>query len=478
MIENLLKIKNKRGKIVPFKLNPAQKYYWSKKRRRNIILKARQKGITKIIEADMLIDCIRKPTNAIVMSHERESTKRLFSAVRFYIDNLEVKPELSIDSKQEMKFEKRGSTFFIGTAGQKAVGRGDTIDRAHLSEASFYDRLKQILAGISEASEYGQLDIESTANGHDEFHDMWEKAKTGRSPYTPIFIPWFIDDEYSVDSLTAEERDGLSDTVREMFNEPEDKVILTIEEKRLIERVKDEWKINLTIGQIKWRRYKIWDKGDLFWQEYPEDDVSCFLQSGRSVFNHMIVEPSKRIPLDSIEKWGTDEEREALKKELLYAGLDGAEGTDGGDAHNFSVIRIDKAKGKGVVIFEYNSNEPLDIFDLKVSRICKQFRIKLGIEKQGVGVAHIQGMKKLGVNHKEWNTTGTSRPVMITDLEQGYRKEELIETYPEAEAEAKGMMYDAKNKPVHRNGKHDDRVFGRAIALQMSKLPISRVSFI
>jgi hypothetical protein len=478
MIENLLYIKNKRGKIVPFKSNPAQKYYWKKKRKKNLVLKPRQKGITKIIEADMLIDCIRKPTNAIVISHEKDSTKRLFSAVRFYIDNLKVKPELSIDSRQEIKFEKRGSTFFIGTAGQKALGRGDTIDRAHLSEASFYEKLKQILAGISEATEYGQIDIESTPNGHDEFHDMWEKAKSGKSPYTPIFIPWFIDDEYSVDSLTKEEVNGLSDGVREMFNEPEDKMILTIEENRLIERVKGEWKINLTKGQIKWRRYKIWDKGDLFFQEYPEDDVSCFLQSGRAVFNQIIIEPSKKIPLDDIEKWGTKEERELLKKERLYAGLDGAEGTDKGDAHNFSVIRINKETGKAIAIYEYNSNEPIDVFCLKVSSICKTFNIKLGIEKQGVGVAHIQEMKKLGVKYKEWNTTATSRPVMITDLEQAYRKEELIETYPEAESEAKGMIYNTSNKAIHRNGKHDDRVFGRAIALQMSKLPVSRVSFI
>jgi len=293
----------------------------------------------------MLIDCMNKPTNAIVISHERESTKRLFSAVKFYIDNMEVKPELSIDSKLEMKFPKRGSSFFIGTAGQKAIGRGDTIDRAHLSEASFYDNLKSILAGIAEASEYGQIDIESTPNGHDEFHDMWQKAKKGLSPYTPIFIPWFIDLEYSVDSLTKEEKDGLSDAVIKMFDEPVEEMKLTEEEKRLIERVKLEWNMDLTMGQIKWRRYKIWDKGDLFFQEYPEDDVSCFLQSGRSVFKHIITDITKRIPLDDIQNWGTEEERKILKKELLFGGVDGAEGTEKGDASSFAVIRWSRWSG-------------------------------------------------------------------------------------------------------------------------------------
>jgi len=279
-IELNFKIKNKRKKLVNFKYNPAQEYYDKHRTRRNLILKARQKGLTKVIDAEQLVDCMMRPTNAIVMSHEKEATKRLFSAVKFYIDNLEIKPQLSTDSKNEMKFPQTGSNYFIGTAGQKAIGRGDTIDRAHLSEAAFYENFESILAGISEACEYGQIDIESTANGHNGFHDMWLKAKAGKSPYTPIFIPWFIDDEYSVDSLTKEERDGLSVAVRKMFDEPVAEMKLTEEENRLIERVKLEWKIDLTMGQIKWRRYKIWDKGDLFWQEYPEDDVSCFLQSG------------------------------------------------------------------------------------------------------------------------------------------------------------------------------------------------------
>jgi len=426
----------------------------------------------------MLIDCIRKPTNAIVISHERESTKRLFSAVKFYIENAVSRPELSIDSSLGMKFPKMGSSFFIGTAGQKAIGRGDTIDRAHLSEASFYDKLKSILAGIAEASEYGQVDIESTPNGHDEFHDMWQKAKKGESPYTPIFIPWFIDIEYSVDSLTQKERDGLSDAVRKMFDEPVEEMKLTEEEQRLIERVKLEWKIDLTMGQIKWRRYKIWDKGDLFWQEYPEDDVSCFLQSGRSVFKHIITDITKRIPLDNLESWGTEEERKELKKELLYGGVDGAEGTEKGDASSFAVLRLNKETGKAVVIFEYTSNEPLDVFDLKVAGICKQFRMKLGVEKNGIGLAHVQGLRKLGVTVTEWNTTATSRPVMITDLEQGYRKEEVIETYPEAESEARGMIYDNSNKAIHQPNKHDDRVFGRSVAYQMTKLPLGKVSFL
>lgn len=413
----------------------------------------------------------------MVISHEKEATKRLFAAVRFFVENMEVKPAVSIDSKTEIRFHKRDSNYFVGTAGQKAFGRGDTVSRAHLSEAAFYEDLQRILTGISEAAEYGQIDVETTANGRGDFYDMWIKAKAGKSAYTPIFIPWFIDTEYSLQSMTEDERQGLSAGVREMFDIPDSKFELTQEEREMMKRVKAEWGFDLTIGQMKWRRYKIWDKGQLFFQEYPEDDVSCFLQSGRSVFNQITCDPSRRIPLDNLNEWkASSEEKAKLKKRRLYGGVDGSEGTLTGDANCFSVIDIQN--GKGVVIYEYTSNEPLDYFDAKVARICKQFNIVLGVEKNGVGTAHCKQFEAHEVAYEAWDTTAASRPVMITDLEEAYRKGDLIETYPEAENEARDMEYKENNRAEHKKGKHDDRVFSRAIAWQMRQAPTAGVTFL
>jgi hypothetical protein len=481
MIRHLLKIRDKRGRIVPLIPNVAQSYYLSKRRRRNLILKARQKGLSKIIDADQLIDCIKKATNAVVISHEKGATQRLFAAVKFYIDSMVVKPTLSIDSKNEIKFPRRGSSYFIGTAGQKAFGRGDTVDRAHLSEAAFYDDLEKILGGIAEAAEYGEIDIETTPNGRDKFYDEWQKAKQGKSSFTPIFIPWFIDQEYSSDNMTEKEKDGLSDSVMRMFAVPDAEFLagITAEEKRLVARVAAEYNIVLTAGQLKWRRYKIWDRGAMFWQEYPEDDESCFLQSGRTVFTNIICDITKQVPLDNFEGWGTEEERAELKKRQLYAGVDGAEGTLTGDRHAFAVIDCPANSPKATVIYEYVSNEPIDIFWNKIHKIIKSFKITLGVEKNGVGVAHCKQAKDLNIgNVTEWQTTGTNRPVMITDLEEAYRKGELIESYREAENEARDMIYDSTNKAIHRQDKHDDRIFARAIAFQMVRKPVPRVTML
>lgn len=486
-IKGLFSIRNKRGQKVKYVPNASQRYYRSKRTRRNLILKGRQQGLSKEIDADQLADCIKKSTNAVVISHEREATKRLFAAVRYYVENMETPPRVSIDSKSEMKFPLMGSSYFIGTAGQKAFGRGDTIDRAHLSEAAFYGNLKMILAGIAEAAEYGQIDIETTPNGREDFYDMWQLAKAGLSPYTPIFIPWFLHEEYTSEMMTEEEKAGLSPAVQALFATADADFDWTDEEKELFKRVRFEWGIDLTVGQMKWRRYKIWDKGELFFQEYPEDDESCFLQAGRAVFKTIKVDPTLKLALDHIEKMSQEDrdrlmgnKEKGIKPKMLYAGIDPAEGTVGGDAHSFSIIEPNSPhhpNNGAVVIYEYTSNEPIDIFADKVLKIYEQFDLLVGVEHQGVGVAMGNKLKEIGVIITEWNTTGTSRPYMITDLEEAYRKEDLIETYVEAEGEARNMVYNKSNRPEHPSGKHDDRVFSRAIALQMFRMPKPGVEF-
>jgi hypothetical protein len=450
----------------------------SRRTRRNLILKGRQQGMSKIIDADQLIDCIRKPTNAIVVSHETESTERLFQAVRFFIDNLAVKPSLQTESGRRITFPKRGSSYFVVTAGQEAAGRGDTIDRSHLSEAAFYKNLKRTLAGISEAGEYGSIDIETTANGREEFYDMWQAAKTGKSAYTGIFIPWFINREYDVDMMLPSERAGLSVAVQQLFDTPPEEWQWTEDERALVKRVKKEYGIALSIGQIKWRRYKIWDKGELFFQEYPEDDESCFLQSGRAVFRALTVDESRKIPLDDIARMSLDDKKRLLEgRKLLYAGVDASEGTDLGDAHSFAVIEPNIQEGKAYIIFEITTNEPIDTFALKVAGVCDAFNIQLAVEKNGVGVAMCRALDALDVVFDEWVTSATTRPVMITELEGAYRKGELIESYREAEHEARAMSYDERNRASHPSGGHDDRIFARAIAYQQLKVPMPSITF-
>jgi len=383
----------------------------------------------------------------VVISHEYEATHRLLEKVKYYIGNLKVKPGIKYETKQEITFPKLPSSFYIGTAGQRSFGRGDTIHRAHLSEVAFWNNAPNIISGITEAVPLsGKIRIESTPFGRGNwFYDECQKAKAHESSYTFHFYPWWLNQEYSAEYLTEEDRANLPPKIAELFLIPDAEFKLTDEENDLV------LKNNLTIGQIKWRRYKVWDLGDLFVQEYPEDDVTCFLQSGRPVFRTVNI--STQEPL--------------VEKHFYLGGLDGAEGIENGDRHCFSLI--DPWTKPAKTVFEIVSNEPIEIFDFKVSEICKKYSVKLGVEKNGIGVAHCQKLRDLGVDFEEWETTSASRPLMLVELEEALRKDELRECYLEAKNEFLDMVYDEKNRPTHTSGKHDDRVFSRAIAWQMRK---------
>ena len=53
-IETFVKIVDKQGRLVPFKLNPQQKYIMRNKGKFNICLKSRQLGITSVSLANAL----------------------------------------------------------------------------------------------------------------------------------------------------------------------------------------------------------------------------------------------------------------------------------------------------------------------------------------------------------------------------------------------------------------------------------------
>lgn len=276
LIRALLKIDNKRGIVVPFALNPVQEYFQRHKSNRNIIIKARQVGISSSILADMYIDCISVlHASCAVVSHETRSTQRLLDRVQFYYDGMdEPKPRIGAESRSEKTFPEMHSSIYIGTAGGRAFGRGDTIRKALASELAWWEDGERILTGIEDAVPiFGELTIETTPNGEDNIaYEKWVRAREGKSPYRPFFFPWWLDKDYAIPRGS-----GLA--------LPEDigELSLTGEELELTE------KHHVSEDQIRWRRWKIGEKGGLFWQEYPEDELTCFYSVGDPVFDPFVL---------------------------------------------------------------------------------------------------------------------------------------------------------------------------------------------
>lgn len=272
--EKCLKIRTKSGAVVPFTMNTAQlhiHYCLEEQLERTgkvraLILKGRQQGCSTYVEGRFYHKVThRKGVRAFILTHGDEATNNLFELATRYHENCPtpVRPHTSYANAKELHFDKLDSGYKVGTAGNKGVGRGSTIQYFHGSEVAFWPNADHHAAGILQAvpDEDGTEVIkESTGNGlGNYFHKEWQLAEAGLSDYIAIFVPWYWQEEYS----------------REV---PAD-FTLTVEE----EKYRDAYE--LTLGQMAWRRARIAELGDLlFKQEYPATAAEAFQMSGHDPY--------------------------------------------------------------------------------------------------------------------------------------------------------------------------------------------------
>lgn len=286
--KNCLFIKTKNSEIKPFILNPTQikvhNFIEEKKRlgkNKIVVLKARQFGISTYTEARLFHKTImNKATNSFIMADSVSSSNNIFEMTKRFFDCLPEgmpKPELKKSNEKAIVFDEIDSSFRIGTAGNKNVGRSMTINYLHCSEVGFWDNANEIIAGLFQTiptNGNSEIILESTANGvGNYFYDICCEGLNEKSDFATLFIPWFENPEYST-----------------IIEDKEFK--LTDEEKELKELY------NLTNEQIYWRRKKINTdfKGRefLFKQEYPATFNEAFISNQNCLFPSEAVERARK----------------------------------------------------------------------------------------------------------------------------------------------------------------------------------------
>jgi len=274
--EKSLKIKTKQGTMEPFIFNTAQKYIHTRLeeqkrltgRVRAYILKGRQQGCSTYISARYYHRSTRNPgISVFILSHEAETTKKLFRIVNRFQDNCPepLRPIARIATKHEYIFDGLNSDYAIGTAGNENVGRGGTVQLFHGSEVAFWEKIDGIQTGVMQSiptMDDTEVILESTANGMDPmFYVGCQEALEGKGEYILIFVPWFWQEEYRT-------------------NPPKD-FVLDPEEQKYMETYK------LDMAQMYWKRLKeIELKGKWkFKQEYPANVTEAFQTSTDSFIN-------------------------------------------------------------------------------------------------------------------------------------------------------------------------------------------------
>ena len=275
-LNNLYYVLDKNGNKVKFKFNFFQKIIMDQVWFFNVILKARQLGVTTFFCILYLDAVLFKPNQtANIIAHTKLDAQKIFKRVKFAFDNLpeELKNQLEVvnDSVESMTFQN-GSSFSVTVS-----TRSGTVQYLHISEfgyicQNFPEKANEIITGALNSVEQGNMiSIESTAKGRaGKFFEMCKDAekllKRGLelSPldFKFFFFPWWQNPEY----VLYESFEVLPKEMVEYF----DKL--------------DHEGIKLNHAQKQWYYAKWRTQKDGMFSEYPSTSLEAFMNTNEQAY--------------------------------------------------------------------------------------------------------------------------------------------------------------------------------------------------
>ena len=313
--ELILKIRQKDARLVPLKLNAAQRIVHEKMSRqlqetgriRAVILKARQEGVSTLTAGRFFRGIHLFPgRKAMVLADTLERAGALFGIYQRYLENLpeELMPVTKSVSRQRWLAFNHDSELSVRPASDTEAGRAMTLHYLHASELAFWGtQARETWVSLMQAvpGSGSEIIVESTAKGAGGiFHELWELAETGEAGWLPIFLPWWIHEEYE----TVGEIDPV--LAASITDDPDD-----FERQAMGEGIPYEGKSHtLSMRKLCWRRLKIVEAfgGDPvrpskdavrgFQQEYPATAEEAFLVSGSCFFDEDELRSLSRKTVD------------------------------------------------------------------------------------------------------------------------------------------------------------------------------------
>ena len=483
-IEDFFDIVDKNERRVPFQLNSVQAKLYDNLCGRDIVLKARQEGVSSLVLALFTVDfLLMDNSRSVCIAHDKDSTIKLFERVKYYIRTFEeksgTKVPMTYDTRSEIMNENNNSSFYIGTAGSKSFGRSATLTNVHLSEIAFYNYAEQVYMSVSQAGTPKRIIIESTANGvGDYFYQSWNDAIESKSNYKPHFFGWQDHDEYRAPVGTP--------------------ILMNDKEKKM------QTQFQLTKEQMAWRRAKLMEFRTEagFNQEYPMTPDEAFISSGNPVFDvealreykakEFFIQKPKVIgnlvgiqpPVIEKNENGYLRVWKMPKPHREYViGADIAEGSKDGD---FSCAQvIDRLSFEQVAV--WHGRVDTDVFGRELNKLGLLYnQAILAPERNAMGIATILTLRELDYPRlyvrenigqiqeklsKElgWRTDMKSKPAMISSTAKAVRERTLVIHDELTLNELLSYQYDSQGHANAAQGGYDDRVIALMIAVEMYK---------
>ena len=454
LAEQLLWVRLRNGKTAPLIANAAQAEFERRRGRRNIVLKARQMGLTTWAAARFFLKTITTPgTLTLEVAHTQESAEEIFRIVHRFLDRL---PEqlragplqTSRVNVRQIVFPAIDAQYRVVSAGDRNAGRGLTVQNLHCSElARWPGNPAETFAGLQAAMAPGaELILESTPNGvGDCFHEEWQKA--GETGMVRHFFPWWLEPRYRARAAAE--------------------ASLTKEERALMARH------HLSRRQIAYRRQIRLSFRGLARQEYAEDEQSCFLAGGNSVFELAAIE-ARLATAPAPHAWRLNGELEVwlppVKGKQYLVAVDPAGGGSEGDFAAAQVIEMET----GLQCAEYAGHAAgLELARLITGLATEYNQAWLVVERNNHGTG-VLALAETACHYARiyrhagqpgWLTTSLTRPAVLGQL--GAALVEHPDRFMSARllGECRSFVRLPNGNTGARSGTHDDRIMAMAIGL-------------
>jgi hypothetical protein len=455
--------------------------------------------------------------HTVVLAHDSVSVENIFRTYKRFHDRykpfadvilLPKSRPLSDRINYEYGGEPESSFIQIHTAGAINFGRSFRITNVHFSEFPYYLKPGAILAAVMSAvpklPDTAAI-VEGTAKTiGDDFHAMWQASQdpSSDSEWLGVFMGWQEHPSNKMPLDISTERFGNS---------------LSAEEREMKQQY------GLSFEQLRWRRYTLANdfNGDAqrFRREHPMTPEDAFTAASRNRFSipHVQRMPIQRQPVVGelqLEQVGIEKRlvflpgekgalriwRKPVKGRLYAAGADCAQGIDvtegDGEANpDYSACQVlDRDTGEQCAVLHARMMPgETGRYVAALGKFYNMAQICGEINPGGGGVSMLEAIlnadyprsllyhrpvapdqdpqvrsDKLG-----WDTSGFSRPVLISLLDELIRQDALGIHDPMTQQELLTFVIKKTGKAEHQSGCHDDLVISLALAcvviLKMSR---------
>ncbi len=489
----LLRVRDRQGRMRPLRANAAQRSFEARRGQENVVLKARQMGMTTWIAARFFLRTMTVPgTTTLLVAHTREASEAVFGIVQRFWTYLPVELregplQLRTLNAGRMEFAALGSEFRVASAGDPNAGRGLSVQQLHCSEVSRWPGdVAATLAGLRAAlAPGGELVLESTPQGaYGAFYEAWragvepadltpgascwgsthrDETAMGGAPGvcgTPEFygalgfgggmvrhfLPWWMEPAYLGPRVDAAE--------------------MTHEEAALVERH------GLSGEQIGFRRGLERRFGTMRSQEFAEDAESCFRSTGACCFEVDAME--RRLAEVLPARW--ERRNGALQiwlppcagKRYVVA-VDTAGGGADGD---FAAVQVAELT-TGLQCAELQERlRPAALAPVCAALAREYNEALVVVERNNHGaavLAFLETEPHYGRLYRQagqagWLTTAASKPEMVAQMGAMLRERPECFLSRRLLAECRTFVADERGRAGAAPGAHDDLVMAMAMA--------------